>query len=31
VFVDRAGKVSRNLGAMEPVELTAALNGILAT
>ena len=29
VFVDRAGKVTRNLGAMEPEDLTAALDRIL--
>jgi hypothetical protein len=29
VFVDRAGKVTRNLGAMEPEALAAALNRIL--
>lgn len=30
VFVDRAGKVTRNLGAMEKDDLTKVLNGLLA-
>ncbi len=30
VFVDRTGKVTRNLGAMEKDDLTKVLNGLLA-